>query len=152
MDLEEIGQKVFTFALYYSIIMTVITLALISAGLPAEAFNLPLFAPATRLYEVTMSIASRLPQNATIMDLLTGLSFGIVGGVLQFTMALLFGVLALVQTLATLVPPDVRFLVVPLFFVGAFIQTMVWYYLAIKLYNTLKSWLPFSWVGEWPPR
>lgn len=147
MDLEEIGRKIYSFALYYSIVMTVITLALIGAGLPAEAFNLPLFTPATRLYEVTMSVVSRLPQNATIADLLMGLSFGIVGGVLQFTISLLFGVLALVQTLAMIVPPDVRFLVVPLFFVGAFIQLMVWYYIAVKLYNLLRSWIPFSWGG-----
>jgi len=150
MDLEQFGERVFSFALYYSIIITVITLALISAGIPPESFSLPLFTPATRFYQMTMAIASKLPQGEVSMfELLVGISFGIVGAVTQLLTSLTTGVLALVQTIALLVPPDVRFLVVPLFFVGSFIQIMIWYYLAIKLYNLFKSWIPFSWGGGW---
>jgi len=147
MDLEQIGERIFGFMLYYSVIITVITLTLISAGIPVDAFDLPLFTPANRFYEMTMAIAAKLPTNATITSFLFGLSFGIVGAAVQLLTTLVTGVLALIQTIAMLIPPDVRFLVVPLYFVGSFVQVVVWYYLAVKIYNLLKSWIPFSWGG-----
>ena len=138
MDLAEIGERAFSFALVFSVVSTIIVIALLAAGLPPEVLNVPLYIPVSAFYQNVQNLVSKLPQNATITELFYASTSALLGGFVQFVFTLLFGVLALVHTLAMIVPPQVRFLVAPLYFVGAFLQLMIWYYIVTRIFSALK--------------
>lgn len=142
MDLAEIGEKAFGFALIFSLISTIIVIALLSAGLPPDTVNVPLYAPVSLFYRNVQAIVEKIPTNATVTDLVTATAVAFISGFTQFLFTLVFGLLAAVQTIATLIPAEVRFLVFPLYFIGAFLQLSIWYYIVTKVFSILKSWLP----------
>jgi len=143
MNLEEIGEKAFTFALIFSLVSTIIVLTLLAGGYPPEQLRAPLFLAATTLYKNVKSLAGELPKNATLEEVKWTMAASFVSGFGQFIMSFLFGFLGLVQTIASIIPSEVGFLTIPLYFIGSFLQVMVWYYFLTRVLDTLRSWLPF---------
>ena len=143
MNLEEIGEKAFSFALLFSVLNTIIVLTLLASGYPPEQLQTPLFMAATYLYSNVNQMAQNLPTNATISDITAAAGTLLISGIGQFLTSLLFGFLTLIQTFALIIPPEVSFLVIPLYFIGAFLQVMVWYYFMTRVLDTFRSWLPF---------
>jgi len=140
---EEIGETAFRFAFVYSVVVTVLVMGLVSGGFPVDAFSgTPLFLPSTKLYSYTRQIVETLPTEATATDLMLAIATIFVTGFLQFMFTLLAGVIALVHTIAGLIPPQLGFLILPLYFVGSLVQLMVWYYITIRVLSTVRAWLP----------
>jgi len=142
MDLSDIGRRVYGFSLVYSIIITIIVVGLVSAGLPPESLNSPLFLPSSRFYSAVNDIASNIPKNATLSGFLLKAGGTLVTVLLQFSFTLLFGLIALVQSLAYIIPQQYSFLIPPLFFIGSFLQFIVWYYIITEVLSRLRSILP----------
>jgi len=140
---EEIGETAFRFAFVFSIVTTVLIVGLLAAGFPVDVLSdIPLFMPSTRLYSYTQDVVGRLPQEASAADLVIAVATIYVTGFAQFVFIMLSGVIALVYTIASLLPPQLVFLTFPLYFVGALVQVMVWYYASIRVLASLRSWLP----------
>jgi len=142
MDLAEIGERAFAFALVFSLVATIIVISMLSAGLPPDMIDVPLFAPATMFYSNVQSVVEKIPQNATPTDLVGATAAAFIGGFLQFILTMLTGLLLAVYTIASVIPPEVRFLVFPLYFVAGFLQMAVWHYVVSKVFSMVKSWLP----------
>ncbi len=136
MDLSSIGERVYGFALWYSIIITVIAISFASAGYTLDS---PLFVPSSTFYKSVNNIANNLPRNATLSQLLLKGGSLLAGSVLQFTFTLLFGLIALIQTITYIIPPQLSFLVPSLYFLGGFFQFVVWYYIISKIISTLSN-------------
>jgi len=142
VSLEEFGEKAFGVAFFMSLVITILVITLLASGLPPEAFSIPLFMPASRFYSMVNNIASKIPKNATVEYLTFTTTVSLIGGFWQFSYMLLFGIIGLVQTIATIVPPEVAFLTIPLYFIGSFLQVSIWYYIILKFFNIIRSWLP----------
>jgi len=142
MDIAEIGERAFGFALVFSLVSTVIVISMLSAGLPPDMINVPLFAPATMFYSNVKAVVETIPSNATPTELVSATAAAFIGGFLQFMLTMLTGLLLAVYTIASVIPPEVRFLVFPLYFVAGFLQMAIWYYIVTKVFNVVKSWLP----------
>lgn len=142
MDIAEIGERAFGFALVFSIVSTVIVISMLSAGLPPDMINVPLFAPATMFYRNVKAVVETIPSNATPTELVSATAAAFIGGFLQFMLTMLTGLLLAVYTIAAVIPPEVRFLVFPLYFIAGFLQMTIWYYIVTKVFSVVKSWLP----------
>ena len=138
MDLSSIGERVYGFALWYSIIITIIAITLASAGYTLDS---PLFVPSSTFYNAVNNIANNLPRNATLSQLLLKGGSLLAGAVLQFSFTLLFGLIALIQTITYIVPTQLAFLIPSLYFIGGFFQFVVWYYIISKIISTLSSFV-----------
>jgi len=142
MDLDELGRKIFSFTMVFSVLITVMVSALVAGGFPASSLSLPLFLPASRFYSIVQDMASKIPQRADVITMVTMSTVAFLGGFTQFAFTMLFGILSIVYMIASILPPEVSFLSVPLFFIGSFLQVVVWYYIVFTFFSWLKSWLP----------
>jgi len=141
---ERIGKAAFDFNLLFAIVVTIIGLALIANGInPGEKVT-GLFMPIDWVYRSTIEVQQGLPQDWSDIEVTAGLSLvGIIGIFFQFLFTMLFGFLLLVYTISTILPPQLYFLSVPLFFIGAFVQLMSWIYAISLVYDKVTQLIPF---------
>jgi len=145
MDLtERIGKTAFEFNLLFSIVTTIIGTALLANGINPGNYITGLFMPIDWLYRSTVQVQSSLPQDFNPLDIVTTLgATGIIAIFLEFMFMMLLGFLVLVYTISVILPAQLAFLTVPLYFLGAFIQLMVWVYAIGIMIDKLASILPW---------
>ncbi len=141
MNLEDIGQKAFSFALIYALLTTVFTIAMLSAGINPPATFKALYLPSTFFSKFVMDLRSKLPSNYVPSDVFaTMATITAVAAIVQFVFSLLWGFLALITVFAYIIPAECSFLVPVLYFIGAFLQGMVWYYVIVRVLSKLRMW------------
>ena len=141
---ERIGKTAFNFNLIFSIVITVIGTALLASGVNPGDKVTGLFLPLDWVYQKTAEIQQNLPGEYTPLDVLQALgTTGLFGIFLEFLFMMVGGFLILVYTISTIIPPQLLYLSVPLYFLGAFIQLMSWIYMFSIILDKLASLIPF---------
>lgn len=142
---ERIGKTAFNFNLIFSLVITVIGIALLSNGINPGDKVTGLFIPLDWVYQKTAQIQQNLPADYTPLDVLQALGMtGLFGIFLEFLFMMISGFLVLVYTISTVIPSQLLYLTVPLYFIGAFVQLMVWIYMLTVILDKLSSLVPFS--------
>lgn|GEM_PF-5697703 len=142
---DRIGKTAFNFNLIFSVIMTVIGLALLASGVDPGSQVEGAFLPLSWFYAKTHQLQSDFPSSPTSFDVTAPMILaGLLAVTLEFILMMLGGFLALVYLISSIIPEQLGFLVLPLYFIGAFIQLMVWIYAANMLVTKLSSLIPFG--------
>jgi hypothetical protein len=140
VNLDYIGERAFSFALVFSVVVTFVVTSLLASGFPPdELARIPLFTSSAQLYSHVREMSESIPREADVPTIISSAFAVLVTGFSQFVITLLFGIIALVQTIGELIPPEAGFLVVPLYFVGSFIQVMVWYYFLTRVLEWMRN-------------
>ena len=142
---ERIGRTAFNFNLVFSIVITVIGTALLASGVDPGEKVTGLFIPLSWVYKNTAHIQQSLPPDYSPLNVLETLgAMGLLSIFLQFLFMMIGGFLVLVYTVSTILPEQLRFLSVPLYFLGAFIQLMSWIYMFELILSKLSALVPIS--------
>jgi len=145
LNLNTIAQGAFYFSLIFSIVITVIGLAFLSAGIEVPPQITSLMLPTSYFVNATRNIVANYPSEPTSSSVAWVKAFvAALTAILQFLYTLLTGFLTMVVTLAQLIPPQLSFFVPPLFFIGAFLQLAEWYYVTQKVLNLLGVSVSFA--------
>jgi len=141
---ERIGKAAFNFSLIFSIIVTVVGIGLLASGVNPGDKVTAMFMPLDWVYQRTIEVQQSLPQNYTEITIFNAVSMVSLFGIfLEFLFMLIFGFLVLVHTISTLLPQQLAWLSVPLYFLGAFIQLMSWIYILTLILDRLSQLVPF---------
>ena len=142
VSLTDIGRYAFSFSLITAVISTVIALALVSAGVPPSTFNVPIFIGMRGFYNMTYNMYQSMPTNSTDVSTFMWSSATILAGSLvQFILTMLGATFLLINSIAVVLPPEVSFLITPLYFVGGFIQVTAWIYLVSTIRDIFSGLL-----------
>lgn len=140
---EDVGRTAFEFNLVFAIVITLIGVALLANGVNPGAQVTSLFLPINWIYENTFALQKSLPHDFTPISAISQLGLvGVMGVFLQFLYTMVVGFLSLVYVISTIIPAELRFLIPPLYVLGAFIQLMVWMYFINKLLSFLSQLVP----------
>lgn len=133
-----LGERIFSFGLLFALIATVFVLALAGAGVdPGELSRF--FMPMSWFYSTLEDIRSSLPKEQIDIgtaSLIAGAA--VVAGALQFVVNIVLGFLALVEVIASIIPSQLSFLIPPLYFIGGFLQFVLWVYAINLIFNLLR--------------
>lgn len=141
---ERIGKTAFNFNLIFALVVTVIGIALLANGVnPGEKVTL-MFMPLDWVYQRTFELQQTLPEEPTPLDVLQALGVvGVLAVFLEFLFMMISGFLLLIHVIASLLPEQLAYLSVPLYFLGAFVQLMSWVYMVSTIVSKIASTAPF---------
>ncbi len=134
ISLDSIASAAFAFAFMFSILITIIALAYLSSGIEVPKEIETLMLPTSYFINVTRSIVSQYPSSPTAGVIAwTKVAIAAVTALLQFLYTLLTGFINIVIVISKIVPPSCAYLLPPLYFIGAFLQFTLWYYVTKKI-------------------
>lgn len=144
--LLSLGEKTYGFSFIVSLVSTIIALALSTAGVDPSVFNVPIIIGMKPFYTTIYSIYQSLPHGTSItaMQLVEIIALTLSGAFMQFLLVLVASFFLLVNSLAMVVPPQLGFLIPPLYFVSALLQASVWIYIGYCIKNNLSGLWIFS--------
>ncbi len=142
MKLEDIGEKAFSFAFLYALLSSIVTIALVSSGIQVPSTLRTMYLPTTFFASYVADLRSKLPTDYMPADVFVTIgATTAVAAIVQFIFSLLFSFIALIMVFTTIIPPQCSFLIPVLYFVGSFLQGMVWYYVFVKIFSKLRTWI-----------
>lgn len=144
--LLSLGERTYSFSFVVSIISTVIALALSTAGVDPSVYNIPIIMGMKPFYQTVYSIYQSLPHGTSVtgLQLLEIIALTLSGAFVQFIFTLLASFFLLVNSLAMVVPPQLGFLIPPLYFVSALLQASAWIYIGYCIKNNISGLWIFS--------
>lgn len=144
---EEIGEKAFSIGLMISILFTMFAMILIANGVEIPSPLNTLFMPLSKIYGYTSEMISKaqtLSSSGTPTPVEVGIYIlsvaMIVGGMLINFVILIAGIfLYTAIILYYYIPAQVNYLVLPLFFLGGFLQFTLWVYVLKKMSSIISG-------------
>lgn len=144
---EEIGEKAFGVGLLVSILFTMFAMIMIANGVEIPSPLNTLFMPLSSIYHYTSELltkAQTLSSSGTPTPIEVGIYIlsvsMLIGGMLINFVIIIAGIfLYIAVILYYYMPAEVNYLVLPLFFIGAFLQFCLYIYVFKKMGNIISG-------------
>ncbi len=144
---EEIGEKAFGVGLLISILFTMFAMIMIANGVEIPSPLNTLFMPLSSIYHYTSELltkAQTLSSSGTPTPIEVGIYIlsvsMLIGGMLINFVLIIAGIfLYIAVILYYYIPAEVNYLVLPLFFIGAFLQFCLYIYVFKKMSNIISG-------------